>query len=85
MVQFHDRSFLCFLCSLLCALVFASTASAQFAMPGAVDRLRAHRAVSSDEEGTVFVLAATDPAQPYGAALPWPEHGGRPARAWSPT
>jgi ATP-dependent Lhr-like helicase len=26
-------------------------------------------------------LAATDPAQPYGAALPWPESGGRPARA----
>ena len=28
------------------------------------------------------MLAATDPAQPYGAALPWPEHpGGRPTRA----
>jgi len=27
------------------------------------------------------VLAATDPAQPYGAALPWPPSGGRPARA----
>jgi ATP-dependent Lhr-like helicase len=27
------------------------------------------------------VLAATDPAQPYGASLPWPETGGRPARA----
>ena len=27
------------------------------------------------------MLAATDPAQPYGAALPWPESGGRPARA----
>ncbi|HEU5149864.1 MAG TPA: hypothetical protein VFU19_05175, partial [Iamia sp.] len=27
------------------------------------------------------VLAATDPAQPYGAALPWPESAGRPARA----
>jgi ATP-dependent Lhr-like helicase len=26
------------------------------------------------------VLAATDPAQPYGAALPWPEATGRPAR-----
>jgi ATP-dependent helicase Lhr and Lhr-like helicase len=27
------------------------------------------------------VLAATDPAQPYGAALPWPESAGPPARA----
>ena len=27
------------------------------------------------------MLAATDPAQPYGAALPWPESSGRPARA----
>ncbi|WP_255566609.1 DEAD/DEAH box helicase [Iamia sp. SCSIO 61187] len=27
------------------------------------------------------VLAATDPAQPYGAALPWPASSGRPARA----
>ena len=28
-----------------------------------------------------WVLAATDPAQPYGAALPWPESSGHPARA----
>ena len=28
-----------------------------------------------------MVLAATDPAQPYGAALPWPPSAGRPARA----
>ena len=27
------------------------------------------------------MLAATDPAQPFGAALPWPENPGRPARA----
>ena len=27
------------------------------------------------------MLAATDPAQPYGGALPWPPSGGRPARA----
>src|SRR5205823_997656 len=44
----------------------------------AVDRLRALR----DAEPTTgpLVLAATDPAQPYGAALPWPDppvdHGG---------
>ncbi len=28
-----------------------------------------------------MVLAATDPAQPFGAALPWPDNVGRPARA----
>jgi ATP-dependent Lhr-like helicase len=42
---------------------------AQFALPGAVERLRAQRVV---EEAPPIVLAATDPAQPYGAALPWP-------------
>ncbi|MEJ7797225.1 MAG: helicase-related protein, partial [Solirubrobacteraceae bacterium] len=43
---------------------------AQFALPGAVERLRAQRVV---EETAPIVLAATDPAQPYGAALPWPK------------
>jgi len=42
---------------------------AQFALPGAVERLRAHREV---ETAAPLVLAAADPAQPYGAALPWP-------------
>jgi ATP-dependent Lhr-like helicase len=46
---------------------------AQFALPGAVERLRAQRAV---EESAPLVLAATDPAQPYGAALPWPRRAG---------
>jgi ATP-dependent Lhr-like helicase len=41
---------------------------AQFALPGAVERLRA----SGDREGEAIVLSAVDPAQPYGAALPWP-------------
>jgi ATP-dependent Lhr-like helicase len=54
--------------------------AAQFAMGGAVDRLRASRTVDRDETGQGLVLAATDPAQPYGAALPWPESAGRPAR-----
>jgi len=54
--------------------------AAQFAMGGAVDRLRASRSVDRDETGQGLVLAATDPAQPYGAALPWPESAGRPAR-----
>ena len=43
---------------------------AQFALPGAVERLRSQKA---DEETPPIVLAATDPAQPYGAALPWPK------------
>jgi ATP-dependent Lhr-like helicase len=47
----------------------AGLGAAQFALPGAVDRLRASREA---EEGSARVLAATDPAQPYGAALPWP-------------
>jgi ATP-dependent Lhr-like helicase len=54
---------------------------AQFALPGAVERLRARR---EDREERALVLAATDPAQPYGAALPWPrpetEGTKRPAR-----
>ncbi|MDO8213730.1 DEAD/DEAH box helicase [Conexibacter sp. CPCC 206217] len=54
---------------------------AQFALPGAVERLRAQRA---PEESPPVVLAATDPAQPFGAALAWPKREGetrRPARA----
>jgi ATP-dependent Lhr-like helicase len=53
---------------------------AQFALPGAVERLRAQRTI---EEAPPLVLAATDPAQPYGAALPWPQRTAeqrRPAR-----
>src|SRR5204863_1533336 len=53
---------------------------AQFALPGAVERLRELRP-REDEEPEAFVLAAADPAQPYGAALPWPKQaGGRAAR-----
>jgi ATP-dependent helicase Lhr and Lhr-like helicase len=55
---------------------------AQFALPGAVERLRSQRA---DQQAPPIVLAATDPAQPYGAALPWPkrdeESPRRPQRA----
>jgi ATP-dependent Lhr-like helicase len=60
----------------------AGLGAAQFALPGAVDRLRAAREHDADsaEPGSI-VLAAADPAQPYGAALPWPERPGRPARA----
>ncbi len=54
---------------------------AQFALSGAVDRMRGF--VERSERGRrAHVLAATDPANPYGAALPWPETGGghRPGR-----
>jgi ATP-dependent helicase Lhr and Lhr-like helicase len=44
---------------------------AQFALPGAVERLR-----ERPEEETALVLAAADPAQPFGAALPWPKRSG---------
>ncbi len=62
----------------------AGLGAAQFALPGAVDRLRAARDVElelGDHEAAPLVLAATDPAQPYGAALAWPDSGGRPARS----
>jgi ATP-dependent Lhr-like helicase len=56
--------------------------AAQFALPGAVDRLRDLRDRPDGMQGQeVIALSATDPAQPYGAALPWPEGPGRPARA----
>jgi ATP-dependent helicase Lhr and Lhr-like helicase len=47
---------------------------AQFALGGAVERLRELR---EPVEGTApVVLPAADPAQPYGAALPWPKRAG---------
>ena len=48
---------------------------AQFALPGAVERLRAQRDPATGSAAPI-VLAATDPAQPYGAALPWPRREG---------
>ena len=68
---------------------------AQFALPGAVERLRASRPsighadaqggtdARAGGRGRTLVIAAADPAQPYGAALPWPRRDGqerRPAR-----
>jgi ATP-dependent helicase Lhr and Lhr-like helicase len=44
---------------------------AQFALPGAVERLRARPGPGA--EASPVVLSAVDPAQPYGAALPWPK------------
>ncbi|MET0128446.1 MAG: crosslink repair DNA glycosylase YcaQ family protein, partial [Solirubrobacterales bacterium] len=69
--------------------------AAQFATPATVDRLRAFtdqnrpsRSSSADSSGAggrdetvALTLAATDPANPYGAALPWPtSEGHRPGR-----
>jgi len=62
--------------------------AAQFASAGAVDRLRASaRPVGEEDRGTeggrALLLAATDPANPYGAALEWPgrgDSGHRPGR-----
>ncbi|PTL59451.1 DEAD/DEAH box helicase [Paraconexibacter algicola] len=51
---------------------------AQFALPSAVERLRAQKA---DDEAPPLVLGATDPAQPYGAVLPWPKRDDGETRA----
>src|SRR5258708_39717760 len=58
---------------------------AQFALPGAVERLGAGPASTAPESDRPQALgrAAAGPAQPYGAALPWPKREGlerRPAR-----
>jgi ATP-dependent Lhr-like helicase len=50
--------------------------AAQFALAGALDRLRAVReAADTPAAATVHLLAAADPANAYGAALPWPRRG----------
>ena len=63
----------------------AGLGAAQFACParstGCGRRPADERASLDDEPPAPLVLAATDPAQPYGAALPWPEQRRRPARA----
>jgi ATP-dependent Lhr-like helicase len=47
--------------------------AAQFGSVGAIDRLRAHlRDADRPEKPSALALAATDPANPFGAALPWP-------------
>jgi ATP-dependent Lhr-like helicase len=48
----------------------AGLGAAQFAMPAALDMLRGLR--SEPETLETLFLAATDPANPYGASLPWP-------------
>ena len=67
--------------------------AAQFGTAGAVDRLRTFSELPPDAKPAAVALAATDPANPYGAALPWPadQHrrgapatarAARPARSW---
>ncbi|MGH3171621.1 MAG: Lhr family helicase, partial [Trebonia sp.] len=74
--------------------------AAQFALPGAVDRMRAMAnaprpaapepdiwagpADKTDSPERTMVLAAADPAQPYGAALPWPSRPDETAAAHRP-
>ncbi len=48
----------------------AGLGATQFAMPAALDLLRSMR--DTPDEAQVVTLAATDPANPYGAALKWP-------------
>ena len=56
--------------------------ASQFSTPATIDRLRGHQDSddvvgwpSGTREPLMYVLAATDPANPYGAALPWPAQG----------
>ncbi|MQA94201.1 MAG: ATP-dependent helicase [Streptosporangiales bacterium] len=56
--------------------------AAQFALPGAVDRMRTLAAPTAT--APAMVLAATDPANAYGAALPWPERPGEAASGHKP-
>jgi ATP-dependent helicase Lhr and Lhr-like helicase len=50
--------------------------AAQFALAGAIERLRSAREPGRDAaERTVHLLAAADPANPYGAAIAWPRRG----------
>jgi ATP-dependent Lhr-like helicase len=51
--------------------------AAQFALPGAVDALRSHGGAAP----AAALVAAVDPANPFGAVLPWPQLAGRAARA----
>jgi ATP-dependent helicase Lhr and Lhr-like helicase len=51
----------------------AGVGATQFALPAALDLLRALK--DAPEEPEVVVLSATDPANPYGTILRWPESG----------
>ncbi|HEX2754770.1 MAG TPA: hypothetical protein VHM48_04870, partial [Candidatus Limnocylindrales bacterium] len=50
--------------------------AAQFALAGAIERLRSVRDPGRDAaDRSVHLLAAADPANPYGAAIAWPRRG----------
>ena len=51
----------------------ADLGAVQFAMPSALDLLRSLRSKRPDTDPEMLVLAATDPANPYGALLRWPQ------------
>jgi ATP-dependent helicase Lhr and Lhr-like helicase len=50
----------------------ADLGATQFAMPAAVDLLRSLRVAGNEDSSEVVMLAATDPANPYGALMRWP-------------
>ena len=50
----------------------AGLGATQFSLPGALDLLRSLRDAGGNDTPEVAVLAATDPANPYGATLKWP-------------
>jgi ATP-dependent Lhr-like helicase len=61
---------------------------AQFALPAAIERLRGMRTDAeggTSEPAGALVLAATDPANPYGGMLPWPKRDDEPSRRPSRT
>ncbi len=51
----------------------AELGATQFALPSALDLLRSLRSKRPDTDPEMLVLAATDPANPYGALLRWPQ------------
>jgi ATP-dependent Lhr-like helicase len=51
----------------------AGLGATQFALPAAVDLLRQLRTAPPEEKPEFVQLAATDPANPYGSVLRWPE------------
>ncbi|AFM16045.1 Lhr-like helicase [Mycolicibacterium chubuense NBB4] len=63
-----------------------SLGGAQFATASTVDRLRTHADSIDDKQQSfrALALAATDPANPYGAALPWPTRDGETDSAHRP-
>ncbi|MBB2995288.1 ATP-dependent helicase [Paeniglutamicibacter cryotolerans] len=65
--------------------------AAQFSVPATVDRLRTYSVDAALDDTrspsrvpTAIALAATDPANPYGAALPWPVPGDEQATGHRP-